>query len=130
MSALATMHAPSTVIEPRSAVAHIRNVTAPDTRNAAYQELKSRIHQDLLNRLNLDRLTRVKREDAEPEIRSLIGGMLERERDRTPLSLYERESLVGDVLHELFGLGPLEVLLADPTISDIQIGRASCRERV
>ena len=40
-----------------------------DTRNAAYQELKSRIHQELLNRLNLDRLTRVKREDAEPEIR-------------------------------------------------------------
>src|SRR5688572_6434115 len=96
---------------------------APDTRNAAYQELKSRIHQDLLNRLNLDRLTRVKREDAEREIRSLIGGMLERERDKTPLSLYERESIVNDVLHELFGLGPLEVLLADPTISDILVNR-------
>ena len=103
------------VMEPRPAAA--------DTRNAAYQELKSRIHQDLLNRLNLDRLTRVKREDAEPEIRSLIGGMLERERDKTPLSLYERESIVADVLHELFGLGPLEVLLADPTISDILVNR-------
>ena len=103
----------SAVIEPRSAVA--------DTRNVAYQELKSRIHQDLLNRLNLDRLTRVKREDAEPEIRSLIGGMLDR--DRTPLSLYERESIVADVLHELFGLGPLEILLADPTISDILVNR-------
>src|SRR5829696_4663585 len=96
---------------------------ATDTRNPGYQELKSRIHQDLLNRLNLDRLTRVKREDAEPEIRSLIGGMLERERDKTPLSLYERESLIGDVLHELFGLGPLEVLLTDPTISDILVNR-------
>ena len=52
----------SAVIEPRPAVA--------DTRIVAYQELKSRIHQELLNRLNLDRLTRVKREDAEPEIRS------------------------------------------------------------
>jgi pilus assembly protein CpaF len=107
------MSALSAVIEPRSAVA--------DTRNAAYQELKSRIHQDLLNRLNLDRLTRVKREDAEPEIRSLIGGMLYR--DRTPLSLHERESIVADVLHELFGLGPLEILLADPTISDILVNR-------
>jgi pilus assembly protein CpaF len=98
--------------------------TAPvDTRNASYQELKGRIHQELLNRLNLDRLTRVKREDAEPEIRSLIGGMLERERDRTPLSLFERENLVGDVLHELFGLGPLEVLLQDPSISDILVNR-------
>jgi pilus assembly protein CpaF len=98
--------------------------TAPvDTRNASYQELKGTIHQELLNRLNLDRLTRVKREDAEPEIRALIGGMLERERDRTPLSLFERESLVGDVLHELFGLGPLEVLLHDPSISDILVNR-------
>src|SRR5689334_5013602 len=96
---------------------------APDTRNASYQELKSRIHQELLNRLNLDRLTRVKREDAEPEIRSLIAGMLERERDRTPLSLYERESIVSDVLHELFGLGPLELLLHDPSISDILVNR-------
>ena len=98
--------------------------TAPvDTRNASYQELKGQIHQELLNRLNLERLTRVKREDAEPEIRALIGGMLERERDRTPLSLFERENLVGDVLHELFGLGPLEVLLQDPSISDILVNR-------
>jgi len=97
------MKTTSAVIEPRPAVAA--------TRNVAYQELKSRIHQDLLNRLNLDRLTRVKREVAEPEIRSLIGGMLDR--DRTPLSLHERESIVADVLHELFGLGPLEILLAE-----------------
>jgi pilus assembly protein CpaF len=97
--------------------------TALDTRNASYQDLKSRIHQDLLNRLNLDRLTRVKREDAEPEIRSLIAGMLEHERDRTPLSLYERENIVSDVLHELFGLGPLELLLHDATISDILVNR-------
>jgi len=94
-----------------------------DTRNAAYQALKGRIHQDLLNRLNLERLARVKRQEAEPEIRSLIGGMLDRERDKTPLSLYEREAIVADVLHELFGLGPLEVLLADPSISDILVNR-------
>src|SRR5687768_8559384 len=94
-----------------------------DTRNAAYQELKSRIHQELLNRLNLDRLTRVKREDAEPEIRGLVNGILERERDKTPLSLFERESIVADVLHELFGLGPLELLLHDPSVSDILVNR-------
>jgi pilus assembly protein CpaF len=99
------------------------NAASLDTRNASYQDLKSRIHQDLLNRLNLDRLTRVRREDAEPEIRSLIAGMLERERDRTPLSLYERENIVNDVLHELFGLGPLEALLHDPLISDILVNR-------
>ncbi len=96
---------------------------ATDIRNPGYQELKSRIHTDLLNRLNLDRLTRVKREDAEPEIRALIGGMLDRERDTTPLSLYERESMAHDVLDELFGLGPLELLLHDPTVSDILVNR-------
>jgi pilus assembly protein CpaF len=96
---------------------------ATDIRNPGYQELKSRIHTDLLNRLNLDRLTRVRREDAEPEIRALIGGMLDRERDTTPLSLYERESMAHDVLDELFGLGPLELLLHDPTVSDILVNR-------
>src|SRR5262249_29630508 len=100
-----------------------RSSFSSDTRNVGYQELKSRIHQDLLNRLNLDRPTRVRREDAEPEIRSLISGMLDRERDTTPLSLYERESMVSDVLHELFGLGPLELLLGDPSVSDILVNR-------
>jgi pilus assembly protein CpaF len=109
------MKSTTAVMEPRP--------VATTTRSAAYQDLKSRIHQELLNRLNLDRLARVKREDAEPEIRSLIGGMLDRERDKTPLSLYERDAIVADVLHELFGLGPLEVLLADPAISDILVNR-------
>jgi pilus assembly protein CpaF len=99
-------------------------MTAPtDMRHFSYQELKSRIHQELLNRLNLERLQRVSREEAEPEIRTLIAGMLELERDRTPLSLYERENIVSDVLHELFGLGPLEVLLHDHSISDILVNR-------
>src|SRR5206468_6300400 len=53
---------------------------------------------------------------------SLIIDMLEREHE-TPLSLGERESLITDVLHELFGLGPLEALLGDPSISDILVNR-------
>ena len=94
-----------------------------DTRHPEYQEIKGRIHQELLNRLNLERLTRVKREDAEPEIRNLIIAMLDAEADKTPLSLFERESLVVDVLNEIFGLGPLEALLADINISDILVNR-------
>ncbi|MEO8483183.1 MAG: CpaF family protein [Acidobacteriota bacterium] len=89
-----------------------------------YQEIKSRIHTDLLNRLNLDRLTSMKREDAEPEIRGLIVGMLDFEARTTPLSLREREQLISDVLNELFGLGPLEELLRDPAISDILVNRS------
>ena len=96
---------------------------AGDIRNPQYQALKGRVHQELLGRLNLERLNRVKREDAEPEIKSLITGLLDRESQTTPLSLFERDSLITDVLHELFGLGPLEVLLKDPTISDILVNR-------
>jgi pilus assembly protein CpaF len=94
-----------------------------DTRNPDYQALKGRVHTELLNRLNLDRLASVRREEAEPELRTLIAAILEREQQKTPLSLAERESLVVDVLNELFGLGPLEALLADSTISDILVNR-------
>jgi len=99
--------------------------TLTETNSAAYQSLKGRIHQDLLNRLNLDRLTRVTRAEAEPEVRAVIRDMLDRESQRVPLSFAERESLIGDVLNELFGLGPLEALLKDPEISDILVNNAS-----
>jgi pilus assembly protein CpaF len=95
-----------------------------DTRDPRYQAMKGRVHEELLNRINLDRLTRTRREDAEPEIRSLITGLLDRETLTTPLSQQERESLIGDVINELFGLGPLEALLRDPTVSDILVNRA------
>ena len=98
---------------------------ATESRSGRYQELKGRVHQELLNRLNLDRLTKVSRMDAEPEIRSVIGTILDREAKTTPLSLFERETMTSDVLDELFGLGPLELLLKDPEISDILVNKAS-----
>jgi pilus assembly protein CpaF len=93
----------------------VPGATSADTRQRGYQEL--------LTRLNLERLTRVTREEAEPEIRALIGELIERETATTPLSLAERETLIIDVLNELFGLGPLEALLRDPDISDILVNR-------
>jgi pilus assembly protein CpaF len=113
--AMSTLMSPIAVVRKGEAQA--------DTRHPKYQEIKSRVHTDLLNRLNLDRLTTVKREVAEPEIRSLIIGMLELESKTTPLSLRERDQLISDVLNELFGLGPLEELLRDPSISDILVNR-------
>src|SRR6478752_6287016 len=101
----------------------LRQPLTVDTRRSDYQDLKARIHQALLDRLDLDRLAYVKREDAEPEIRTLVAAMLDRESETTPLSLYERESLISDVLNELFGLGPLEALLRDGAISDILVNR-------
>src|SRR5262245_43007142 len=94
-----------------------------DGRKDDYQELKARIHQELLNRLNVERLNSVAREEAEPQTRDLIVERIGNETRTTPLSLIERESLVGDVLNELFGLGPLEALLRDPDISDILVNR-------
>jgi pilus assembly protein CpaF len=98
-------------------------VTTADPRQRSYQDLKARVHADLLNRLNLDRLTQMGQMEAEPEIRRLILDIIERGKDTTPLSLTERETLVVDVLNELFGLGPLEALLRDPSISDILVNR-------
>src|SRR4051794_26297187 len=97
--------------------------TLADPRLQDYQELKARLHHDLLNRLNLERLTQMGQAEAEPEIRRLILDIIERSPQRTPLSLTERETLVVDVLNELFGLGPLEGLLRDPAISDILVNR-------
>ena len=94
-----------------------------DARAAHYHDLKERIHRAVLNRLNLDRLNRIGRAEAEPELRGLIVGLLDAE-TQVPLSLFEREALITDVFHELFGLGPLEALLSDPTISDILVNRA------
>jgi pilus assembly protein CpaF len=106
----------------------LESIAAPktaafDDRQNQYQEVKSRIHELLLNRLNLERLSKVRREDAEPELRSVIGTLLEKEAEATPLSLFERNNVVNDVLNELFGLGPLEQLLLDPDISDILVNR-------
>jgi pilus assembly protein CpaF len=94
-----------------------------DYRQERYQDLKSRLHNELLNRLNLDRLAQIDRDEGEPEIRSLIIGLLDREFRGTPLTQGERDSLIADVLNELFGLGPLEPLLRDPAISDILVNR-------
>jgi pilus assembly protein CpaF len=94
-----------------------------NVRPPQYQQLKGRVHTELLNRLRLDKLANITREDAEPELRSLIVGILEREQEKTPLSFSEREALIVEVLDELFGLGPLEALLADRAISDILVNR-------
>ena len=101
------------------------SMTSPsaDPRQKSYQDLKAKVHNDLLNRLNLERLTQMGQKEAEPEIRRLILEIIERSNETTPLALTERETLVVDVLNELFGLGPLEALLRDQNISDILVNR-------
>ena len=86
---------------------------------AQYVELKASIHRKLLNRLNLEALAQADRPRAESEIRTVVTGLLIEH--GTPISLAERETLFGELIDEVFGLGPLEPLLRDPTISDILV---------
>jgi pilus assembly protein CpaF len=81
--------------------------------------VKSAIHRKLIQKLNLDRLTEVNREDVRREVTLILEALVVGE--STPMNLQERERLATEVLDEVFGLGPLEPLLADPTISDILV---------
>src|SRR3954468_5338779 len=91
----------------------------PQPPRQQYLELKAGIHKKLLNRLNLEALAQSDRARAESEIRTLLGEIVAEE--GTPLSLGERETLFGELLDDVFGLGPLEPLLRDPSISDILV---------
>jgi pilus assembly protein CpaF len=84
-----------------------------------YLELRANVHRKLLNRLNLEALANADRARAEGEIRTLMVQLLSEE--QTPISLSERETLFGEILDDVFGLGPLEPLLRDPGISDILV---------
>ena len=92
-----------------------------NTENAQYsfQEMKARLHRSLINRMDLTKLGALSTEQAHAEVSRLAETLLAQE--AMPLSAADRERLVNDVRHELFGLGPLETLLADSSISDILV---------
>jgi pilus assembly protein CpaF len=100
---------PPRTLAPRAAIAP----------RAGYVELKANVHRKLLNRLNLEALANAERSRAESEMRTLVLELLSEE--NAPLSLTEREALFGDLVDEVFGLGPLEPLLRDGTVSDILV---------
>jgi pilus assembly protein CpaF len=89
------------------------------TSQQTFQDVKSRLHRMLINRMDLTKLATLTPEQVNAEVSRLAESVLAQE--AMPLSSSERERLVNDVQHELFGLGPLEPLLADPTISDILV---------
>ena len=91
----------------------------PQSYTPEYQELKFALHRKLLDRINLEALSSVASERVRNEVRSAVAQLVEEE--RTPLSITEKDRVIEEVLDEVFGLGPLEPLLADPTISDILV---------
>ncbi len=90
------------------------STTTPDL-----QEAKARLHRSIINRLDLSKLNLLTPEQTLAEVEQIAREILTKE--AIPLSTTECDQLVEEVGHELFGLGPLEMLLTDPTISDILV---------
>ncbi|HVL37611.1 MAG TPA: CpaF family protein [Burkholderiales bacterium] len=93
-----------------------RPVAAEDS---AYYELGTRIHKKLLDRVDLAALEALPAERVRTEIRHIVERLLEDE--AAPVNAAERQQIVKDIQHEVLGLGPLEPLLADPTVSEIMV---------
>src|SRR6202049_1492553 len=85
------------------------------------QQVKAALHRKILDRLDLEKLGRTPSDAAREEVLLLIRNTVNSE--AVPLSFAERERLAREILDEIFGLGPLEPLLKDPTISDILVNR-------
>jgi pilus assembly protein CpaF len=88
---------------------------------AEYQQVKADLHRKILDRLDLEKLGRTPSAAAREEVLLLIRNTVNSE--AVPLSFAERERLAREILDEIFGLGPLEPLLKDPTVSDILVNR-------
>ena len=86
---------------------------------SAYQELKSRVHNRLFELIDLSRLGKVSEERVRQDIALATRRILDEQ--RVLLTLEERERIVTEIQDEVFGLGPLEPLLADPTVSDVLV---------
>lgn len=97
-------------------------VDAPAQPARAYQAIKSQIHQALLRRLDLAAIEDMAPERLRDELRAMVERLLVE--DNLVLNAGERRSLVRDIQNEMLGFGPLEPLLADPTISDILVNTA------
>ncbi|MFM0236688.1 CpaF family protein [Paraburkholderia phytofirmans] len=85
----------------------------------AYQQLKMNIHQAIIDRVELDKLQRLSPEQIKRELAQLVERIVDE--DKIPMNELERRRLAQDVHDEMVGLGPLEPLLNDPTISDILV---------
>ena len=81
--------------------------------------VKTAIHRRLIQKLNLDKLSEVRRDEVRREVGQILEALVVGE--STPMNLQERERLAQEVLDEVFGLGPLEPLLNDPSVSDILV---------
>jgi pilus assembly protein CpaF len=95
----------------------------PGNSEAILQDLRLRIHRRLIDTLDLTKLSNLEMERVRVEIRRILEDMVAAE--AIPVSRADRDRLVMEVQHEVFGLGPLETLMKDPEISDILVNSSS-----
>src|SRR5207247_3647427 len=84
-----------------------------------YQELKSSVHRELLAKVDLEKVATMRDARTRSQVFIIIQDLVENL--NTPMSASEKDHLSREVLDEVFGLGPLEPLLQDPTINDILV---------
>ncbi len=118
--AVAGAAAPAPRPAPAAPVAHLHSV-APSERQVYLQALKVRIHQRLVERLDMQNMRALPPDVVRLEVRNLIKELCTSE--KSLISSPEQDKLMDDVMDETFGLGPLETLLKDPTITDILVNR-------
>ncbi|ESH89089.1 MULTISPECIES: CpaF family protein [Cupriavidus] len=87
-----------------------------------YRALKRTVHETVLERVELERLAHIPLEQVRHEIGLLVGAIVDE--DKVLLNDAERRQLIGEIYDEMFGFGPLEPLLRDPTVSDILVNTA------
>ncbi|MHA6846851.1 CpaF family protein [Ralstonia syzygii] len=98
-------------------VAHANGSAAATS--AAYQQVAMDIHQTIIDRVELGRLQQLEPDQVKRELAQLVERIIDEGKHQ--LNEAERRRLVSDVQDEMLGYGPLEPLLADPTISDILV---------
>jgi len=96
-----------------------RSLLRPGTGADRWFELKTHVHQKLLNSLTPDQLKDLNKDSVRGQIGAVVEKLIVEE--ALPMTVAEREKLIEEILDEVFGLGPLEPLLKDPTISDIMV---------
>src|ERR1035438_9518498 len=111
---------PSGALAPPRASGPTRSFTPSDTRQADRTfELKSMVHQKLLNSINTDQIKLISRDRIRMEIGVAVESLLMQE--NIPMNIQERDRIIEEILDEVFGLGPLEPLLKDPSVTDILV---------
>jgi len=86
-----------------------------------YFELKARIHDRLLDIIDLSIIETLEKRVLKAQIKELVKNILQEEKGNYPLNFVEREQIFQEIEDEVLGLGPLEPLLRDPSISDILV---------